>query len=72
MKYIIVPASDAVDNYGMLNQSTASSFSIVRQNNTVTKYLFKAKSDPPHDVFNDYQWYSHDEILIELENSEWQ
>lgn len=72
MTYIIAPASEAVENYEMLNQSTSSNFDSVRKNSTSTKYLFESKTEVPASVFNKYQWYSRSEILEELENSEWQ
>lgn len=69
--YIIVPSQDAFDNYTMLNHSTSRSFDSVRKNNLQTKYLFEAKEESPHSVFDPYRWYSESEIVQELNQAEW-
>ena len=69
--YIIVPKADAENNYTMLNHSTSRQESETKKTTDESNWIFEAKdADNIDPVFDPYQWYTHTEILTELETDE--
>lgn len=67
--YVIVSATDATDNYRMLNQSLSRDFAQVRKALNGS-HLFEVPVPVP-DIFMPFRWYSLDEIRIEMQKAEW-
>lgn len=72
--YVIVPAlsvTQAMIN-SMRQDFNATQDSIRKSNNLLlVKWLFKVRM-PVHPAFDGYKWYTHEEIVAEMENNEWQ
>lgn len=71
--YVLVPETDVtnemINNYKM--NFHGNSDSIRKSTHLVPLWLFKVRT-PISSVFNGYQWYNHDEVLLLIEEEEWQ
>lgn len=70
-KYIIVDIVDITNT--MINLSYATNINTLRTNQLGTKAVMKFNPVPEYnqEVFGQFIWMNYDEILIELEKSEW-
>lgn len=68
MKYVIVNLVDITP--AMLNLSTATNLNTLRTNGTGTKGVLKfdATSSLAQQVFLNYKWYAHQEILEKIKS----
>lgn len=70
--YVIVPTADITNEMeNNMKMSYNGDKDSIRKNTGDTKRIFKLIA-PVNDVFMGYKWYSHKDILAELENAEWQ
>lgn len=71
--YIIVPTTsvttEMINNMKVSFNSTEDTIRV--STGTPEKKLFKVKN-PISSAFNGYEWFSHNDILFELEKQEWQ
>ena len=71
-KYIIIPSVDFLANkQAFMNHSTSFDDQDVKVNNLGTKYLLEASSLPPNAIFNNYKWYTKDQMQVILQDDEW-
>lgn len=69
--YIIIPTVDITTQMeNMMKTSFSADCCSIKKNDVDTKRIFKTKL-PVSEVFMSYKWYSHKEILVEIQNTEW-